>query len=109
MRQLIAIAIVLLAGSAQAATIVITASGLTQKETDATAWKVQQINAQRAVANLPPYANLKAYFEAWLTTEVLPAIVKEHAQKTQEQANIRELWENATPAQRAAAVTALGG
>ena len=95
--------------SAQAATVTVTAAAMTQKEADATTWKVAQVNAQRALAKQAPYANFKAYIESYLATEILPAWVVEHAEATSSNENIKQLWETATPAQRTAAVNALKG
>lgn len=109
MRAVIVILALLVTSVADAATVVVTASNLTAQETAATNWKLQQINAQRALAKLPAFASLKAYVEDYLTNTFLPQVVAEHAEADKRDKNIELLWKSATPAQRAAAITALGG
>lgn len=99
----------LLCGAAHAATVTVTVSGLTTKETDAANWKLATINAQRAANGQSQFANAKLWLENYINTIFIPDLIKEHAAATEQEDNIKALWENATPAQRAAAKAALGG
>jgi hypothetical protein len=98
---------------------VVLQNGETEKDADAAKLIVNQENARRAELDPPedalPMSNtaeLKASYEWCLEQTVLKAhesYQKQAAEALSLEADAKQLWEDATNAQRQAAITALGG
>jgi|DEB0MinimDraft_6_1074348.scaffolds.fasta_scaffold59451_2 hypothetical protein len=93
--------------------------GSAEKDADAANLIVDQENERRAALDPPeaplPKSNnaeLKASYETVLSATLLSAHMsyqKQAAEKKSQDADAKTLWENATNAQRDAAIAALGG
>lgn len=103
------ISLALISQPLYAASITVTASGLSAEETAALNWRLAQVNAQRASQNPPlaPFASVKAYYEDLLLNSILPSTVREYADQKEADQNLKTLWRNATQAKRDNAIAAL--
>jgi len=90
------------------ADVSITFSNTTPVETRAAAWALAQANAARAAQNPPlaPFATVKLFLEANLQDRLL-SWIKAEAEANVTTANIKQRWDLATDAQRAAALAQL--
>ena len=117
MKRLI-LALIVVAGfaiPASAVDITITFTNATEKEADAATWFLAKTNAVRAAHTdengdpLPPFATIKDLLIDHIKTSLLPSWIQQQAEATQQEADLKTLWKNATPATRAQAVALLKG
>ena len=105
----------MLATPSSAVDITITFTNPTTEEVLAANWFLAKTNAIRVAHNdaegnpLEPFANIKALIIHRIKTSWLPSWIAQEAEATKDEADIRTLWLNGTPEQRAAACAALGG
>ena len=117
MKRLI-LALIVVAGfaiPASAVDITITFTNATPAEVVAANWYLAKTNAVRVAHNdeegnpLEPFASIKELIIDRIKTSWLPSWIQQQAEATQQEADLKTLWKNATPATRAQAVALLQG
>lgn len=111
MKRLI-LALIVVAGFAttsQAVDITITFTNATVAETRAANWYLAKINAVRVAHDLEEFANIRELLIDRIKTSLLPSWIQQQAEATEQEQQVKELWKDATDAQRAAAIAALQG
>lgn len=89
------------------ATVTVSFSGATTEEIRTAQWALGKTNAERAAQQLPAYSGVSDMLEDQILSVIFPSWERAEAAETQATDNVKNLWENATDAQRAAAVAAL--
>lgn len=89
------------------ADITITVNSTTVEETRAAQFMLTQVNIQLTEQQQPTHANVTDYLEDRIVNWLLPAWIRKERENNVETSNVQERWQQATDAERAAALAAL--